>query len=402
VHELGDTPTFDSATAMEVVEGVLAAAGGAEAWRADLSEAVLGALPDVPELSVLRDVMRAHLRAATPLDDALDAVGRADRAIDHLVADRTSRDVAALQSVAFLDPLTGVGNRRALERDLPRELARAKRRSTKVSVAAIDLDGLKGINDEHGHAAGDVALQGLANGLVESLRLGDAVYRVGGDEFVVVMPETDATVVAPVLDRCLTSAPRFSFGIATAPDDATSASLLLDVADSRLLAGRRNTRAHRPANETSEREVVIDLERRRAVERPAVFDQMTVVTRERTLDVEVVLRVEQATVRGRGAGSRVAAAAPQIAAGAVVDALTALDPDLAGAHIDGAEIMRVGSSSVAVVTVLLPTDSGEARYTGAAFVRDRGPLEASAKAMLHALNRRMSNLTPTDVRPVAG
>jgi len=402
VHELGDTPTFDAATATEVVEGVLAAVGGGDAWHTELSEGVLGALPDVAELSVLRDVLRAHLRAVTPIDDTIDAVGRADRAIDRLVADRTSRDVAALQSVAFLDPLTGVGNRRALERDLPRELARAKRRSTKVSVAAIDLDGLKGINDEHGHAAGDVALQGLANGLIETLRLGDAVYRVGGDEFVVVLPETDATVVAPVLDRCLSSAPRFSFGVATAPDDATTASLLLDVADSRLLAGRRNSRARRPTTATSDREVVIDLERRRTAERPAVFDEMTVVTRERTLDVEVVLRVEHATVRGRGAGSSVAAAAPQIAAGAVVDALTALDPELAGAHIDGAEIMRVGSSSVAVVTILLPTDSGEARYTGAAFVRDRGPLEASAKAMLHALNRRMSNVTPSDAHPAAG
>jgi diguanylate cyclase (GGDEF)-like protein len=393
VHELGDTPTFDPAKAMEIVEAVLASVEGDDSWHDRLTENFLGALPDVRELSLLRDVLRGHLRSARPLDDAIDAVGRGEEAIDRLVTDRTSRDVAALQSVAFLDPLTGVSNRRALSRDLPRELSRAKRRGTKVSVAAIDLDGLKRINDEFGHGAGDIALQGLAHALVETLRLGDTVYRVGGDEFVVVLPETDGSVVAPLLGRCLTSAPRFSFGVATAPDDASTASQLLDVADSRLLSGRRNERSPRaPATGSPIDEVVIELDKHRAGERPAVFDEMTVVTRERTLDVEVVLRLEHTTVRGRADGSNVGTAAPQVAAGAVVDALTAIDPDLANAHIDGAEIMRVGTSSVAVVTVMLPTAAGEARYTGAAFVRDRGPLEASAKAMLHALNRRMGRL----------
>jgi diguanylate cyclase (GGDEF)-like protein len=371
---------------------------------------VLERLPDIDELTCLRSLLRTRVSEVLPMDDALRVIDRCDAAVDRLIADRTSRDIAALQSVAFLDPLTGVGNRRALERDLSRELARAIRHDRKVAVAAIDLDGLKRINDDHGHAAGDQALRSLARVLSETVRTGDGVYRVGGDEFVVVLPETDGEIVAPLLGRCLTAAPRFSYGVATAPEDGTKASQLLDVADARLIEDRRTVRGKVPAaagrrgrgttgtttlDEQGD-DIVIDIGSSGSAGR-GVFEEIVIVSRERTLDIEVVLRIDRATVRGRAGGSSVAAAAPQVAAGAVVDALISVDPDLAGAHIDGAEIIRVGSLSVAVVTVLLPSGGGDDRYTGAALVRDRGPLEASARAMLDALNRRVARATGVTV-----
>jgi len=232
------------ANATELVTAVLAAADGRADWRDPLSDAVLGRLPEVEELTALRSLLRTRVSTAMPLDEAIEVLDRCDAAVDRLIADRTSRDVAALQSVAFLDPLTGVGNRRALERDLTRELARAVRHERKVSVAAIDLDGLKRINDDHGHPAGDQALRSLARVLVETVRTGDSVYRVGGDEFVVVLPETDGETVPPLLERCLAAAPRFSFGVATAPEDATKSGPLLDLADARLIEGRRTARAN--------------------------------------------------------------------------------------------------------------------------------------------------------------
>ena len=80
----------------------------------------------------------------------------ADELLDRLVACIVQSKLVSLESAAFLDPLTGVGNRRALERDkLARELAHAFRHGRPVAVAAVDVDGLKRINDTHGHAAGD-------------------------------------------------------------------------------------------------------------------------------------------------------------------------------------------------------------------------------------------------------
>jgi len=91
-----------------------------------------------------------------------------------------------LASQVFLDPLTGVANRRALLQELRRMLARAEREGGQVHIAFIDLDGFKSINDRHGHQAGDQFLKQVAGRLSGSVRLGDFVARYGGDEFVVI------------------------------------------------------------------------------------------------------------------------------------------------------------------------------------------------------------------------
>jgi diguanylate cyclase len=93
---------------------------------------------------------------------------------------------AELRTQALTDPLTGLLNRRALVQELDRQLASAQRAGHWLLVAAIDLDGFKQVNDEHGHDAGDALLRGVALALRKALRGGDALARMGGDEFVAV------------------------------------------------------------------------------------------------------------------------------------------------------------------------------------------------------------------------
>lgn len=93
----------------------------------------------------------------------------------------------ALAKAARQDPLTGLGNRMALDNDLEAAIARARRAKTGIAVLLIDLDGFKPVNDTYGHAAGDAALQEIAARLVASVRRSDSVIRIGGDEFVIIV-----------------------------------------------------------------------------------------------------------------------------------------------------------------------------------------------------------------------
>lgn len=101
--------------------------------------------------------------------------------------------LAAMQSMALEDELTGLGNRRTLTRTLEHEARRAKRTATPVAMMVIDVDEFKRINDSQGHPAGDRILQHLAQLVESNVRDVDTVCRYGGDEFVVVMPDTNAT-----------------------------------------------------------------------------------------------------------------------------------------------------------------------------------------------------------------
>jgi diguanylate cyclase (GGDEF)-like protein len=106
---------------------------------------------------------------------------------------------------AQLDPLTGLPNRRALEAMLTAEVGRSIRFRRPLTVAVLDCDGFKGLNDQRGHATGDQALQRLGDLLRRSVRCYDGVFRVGGDEFVIVLPETDRSGAEHVCERLRTA-----------------------------------------------------------------------------------------------------------------------------------------------------------------------------------------------------
>lgn len=98
------------------------------------------------------------------------------------------------EAMAQEDPLTGVLNRRGFARELERAVAFRNRYGTSVSVLLFDIDGLKLVNDKHGHAAGDAMIVGVARALKRNLRVSDAVARLGGDEYGVLIWHADEAV----------------------------------------------------------------------------------------------------------------------------------------------------------------------------------------------------------------
>ena len=111
------------------------------------------------------------------------------------------RLVARLREQSLTDELTGVANRRAFGLVAGREIERSRRYAHQLSLAYLDVDGFKGVNDRRGHAVGDRVLIALAGAAAATARSVDTVARLGGDEFVVLMPETDDAAALPLADR---------------------------------------------------------------------------------------------------------------------------------------------------------------------------------------------------------
>ncbi|MFZ3218148.1 MAG: GGDEF domain-containing protein [Candidatus Acidiferrales bacterium] len=103
--------------------------------------------------------------------------------------------------LAALDQLTGLYNRRSGEQRLAQEISRAQRHGRPLTVLLMDLDGLKQVNDRHGHAAGDSVLKGFADRLQRAIRGSDLAVRLGGDEFMALLPECRSEEVRHVLAR---------------------------------------------------------------------------------------------------------------------------------------------------------------------------------------------------------
>ena len=155
-----------------------------------------------------------------------------------VVAER-SRSAAQLRLLAVTDALTGLANYRQLITVLEGEIRRSQRTERPFAVLFLDVDGLKRINDRHGHVVGSRALCRLAEVLHVSCRAVDTAARFGGDEFAVVLPETDEAEARRVADRVLERVasdlerPRMaaSIGVAVYPRDGGSAEALLGAAD---------------------------------------------------------------------------------------------------------------------------------------------------------------------------
>lgn len=141
--------------------------------------------------------------------------------------------------LSILDGLTGVYNHRYLHEVLDREIARARRYPQHLSLMMIDVDNFKKYNDSNGHMAGDELLRAMTNLFVRSVRNLDMVFRYGGEEFVVLMIETDKKGANLAAERILNlvrlSLPTtISMGIADYPSDATEKNVLIDKADKAL------------------------------------------------------------------------------------------------------------------------------------------------------------------------
>jgi diguanylate cyclase (GGDEF)-like protein len=106
-----------------------------------------------------------------------------------------------LRNLAMIDPLTGLYNRRFAEQRLAAEVARSERRGHPLTVLTLDLNNFKQINDTYGHPAGDLVLQEFASRLNKVIRGSDLAVRLGGDEFLVVLPECTLEQLKLVLER---------------------------------------------------------------------------------------------------------------------------------------------------------------------------------------------------------
>lgn len=165
--------------------------------------------------------------------------------------------LAATHAAATVDRLTGVSNRQALVAELLAEVGRANRYDRPLSVAFVDIDHFKEVNDTHGHQAGDDVLRHVASLLQGQVRPVDCLARYGGDEFALIMVETDRleaygtaahlralveTTPFQAPAKQLTIGMKISCGVAAGPEDAASLAELIAAADTALYAAKRQGR----------------------------------------------------------------------------------------------------------------------------------------------------------------
>jgi diguanylate cyclase (GGDEF)-like protein len=167
-----------------------------------------------------------------------------------------------LRQQSLHDPLTGLYNRRYLEEHLQRELLRSERRHRPLAVVMLDVDHFKRFNDRHGHAAGDALLAKVGQTLREMVRNEDVACRYGGEEFTLVLPETDREIavrraeeiraaigaITVLHAREVLGPVTASLGLAVFPEDARDPASLLQLADAALYrakhAGRNRVVVH--------------------------------------------------------------------------------------------------------------------------------------------------------------
>jgi two-component system, cell cycle response regulator len=160
-----------------------------------------------------------------------------------------------LRRLAVSDPLTGLGNYRRLITALAGEIKRSQRTERSFAVLLLDVDDLKGINDRHGHLAGNRALCRVADALRVSCRSMDTAARFGGDEFALILPETAElaarSVARRISDELAVDPERpalsLSVGVAEYPRDGMTIERLLAVADHALYEAKAGRRGRLPS-----------------------------------------------------------------------------------------------------------------------------------------------------------
>jgi diguanylate cyclase (GGDEF)-like protein len=213
--------------------------------------APLAGHPEVPVRSVAfaplvyRGVTLGQLAALAPsartfLPRDIDLVR--SYAMQAAVALANARHFATQRALASRDPLTGLLNHREFHETVERELERGRRHGGAMGVALFDLDGFKLVNDGAGHAEGDRVLRAVAAVLADTCRVSDMAFRIGGDEFALLLPETGRADTEAVVERVreavagVDARVSASVGIATWPEDGGSKDVLLAHADAVLYA----------------------------------------------------------------------------------------------------------------------------------------------------------------------
>lgn len=180
-----------------------------------------------------------------------------DEGVHKVVNEHCQRRFRQLTELVRRDALTGLLNRAAFDQRLDEEIARALRHGRELTLVMFDVDGFKSVNDGFGHQAGDLVLARVAKALQSSFRLSDPVFRYGGDEFVVLCPETSGAVIQNALRRIenqllvigsetgFVSNVSLSWGIASLPTDAVNAYELIRLVDQRLYHCKRDKQEHR-------------------------------------------------------------------------------------------------------------------------------------------------------------
>ena len=173
-------------------------------------------------------------------------------------------ELKALQLNAVTDPLTGLYNRRLFGEAFDKELNRSRRYGSHLGLVILDLHRFKEVNDKHGHPRGDEVLRAAAATLKKALRTSDSAFRIGGDEFALLLPETDTdrvlalsrrveTVFAETLHSLqLSVSVNMDHGVAVFPQDGEQADQLIRVADERLYR-LKHANHRKTANQVSPR-----------------------------------------------------------------------------------------------------------------------------------------------------
>jgi two-component system, cell cycle response regulator len=197
-----------------------------------------------------------YLLKPPPSADAM--VLTVQRAIEKKrLKEANKRLLQELATLSHTDSLTGLGNRRAFEDSLAREMARSRRHGMPLSLAVLDLDHFKRVNDVYGHAAGDDVLRAVAQVAQSALRQEDRVFRIGGEEFIVLLPHTELDEAARIAERLLESLRTHpvaadtcaggikmtaSAGVAAFDDADADARALFSRADAALYSAKRTGR----------------------------------------------------------------------------------------------------------------------------------------------------------------
>jgi diguanylate cyclase (GGDEF)-like protein len=212
--------------------------GGREARAVDVARDV-AALQTVLLRALRTDLEDDPVRFAEAVEQLVEATAGIQAAAMEAHVHSRSRE---LESQANTDPLTGLGNLRALQRAMANLIDTQKRYQHPFGVLLMDIDGLKRINDSHGHQAGDRVLMQVGMSLRRSIRSVDTAARIGGDEFCVLLPQQDLKSAAKLAARLATAIeeevaapgePRISvsIGVAASPEHGDEAESLIDTAD---------------------------------------------------------------------------------------------------------------------------------------------------------------------------